>query len=98
MMRGREKSTVVRKNKPHNHDNHTPDPRSGSQFITSPANRELLNNGSDVDEVLNEHPTTHTAASTAFEDEDGHHEAGKRDVDLYIRTYNTLLRSSGEVS
>ena len=26
------------------------------------------------------------------------HEAGKRDVELYIRTYNTLLRSSGEIS
>ena len=25
------------------------------------------------------------------------HEAGKRDVDMYIRTYQTLLRSSGEV-
>ena len=26
------------------------------------------------------------------------HDAGKRDVELYIRTYNTLLRSSGEIS
>jgi hypothetical protein len=26
------------------------------------------------------------------------HEAGKRDVEMYIRTYNTLLRSSGEIS
>lgn len=32
-------------------------------------------------------------------DEGGHyHEAGKREVEMYIRTYNTLLRSSGEVS
>jgi hypothetical protein len=38
------------------------------------------------------------ATNTPFEHENGHHEAGKRDVELYIRTYNTLLRSSGEVS
>ena len=25
-------------------------------------------------------------------------QAGKRDVELYIRTYNTLLRSSGEIN
>src|SRR5947209_8265947 len=36
--------------------------------------------------------------TTSFERESGHHEAGKRDVELYIRTYNTLLRSSGEIS
>src|SRR5437660_3906383 len=39
-------------------------------------------------------PTT----TKPFEHESGHHEAGKRDVELYIRTYNTLLRSSGEIS
>src|SRR6266699_3234778 len=33
-----------------------------------------------------------------FEHGEGRHEAGKRDVELYIRTYNTLLRSSGEIS
>ena len=32
--------------------------------------------------------------STSLE---GMHEAGKREVDMYIRTYQTLLRSSGEV-
>lgn len=41
---------------------------------------------------------THTASTTSFEQDEGHHEAGKRDVELYIRTYNTLLRSSGDVS
>lgn len=35
---------------------------------------------------------------TSFEHGEGQHEAGKRDVELYIRTYNTLMRSSGEVS
>jgi hypothetical protein len=34
----------------------------------------------------------------AFEHGERYHAAGKRDVDLYIRTYNTLLRSSGDVS
>lgn len=34
----------------------------------------------------------------SFEHGERHHAAGKRDVELYIRTYNTLLRSSGEVS
>jgi len=55
-------------------------------------NEELLPEAEDV------HPMTHTAASTSFEQDEGRHEAGKRDVELYIRTYNTLLRSSGEVS
>jgi hypothetical protein len=33
-----------------------------------------------------------------YGDENRHHEAGKREVEMYIRTYNTLLRSSGEIS
>jgi len=41
---------------------------------------------------------TLSTTTTSFEHESGHHEAGKRDVELYIRTYNTLLRSSGEIS
>ncbi|HLZ61472.1 MAG TPA: hypothetical protein VKR06_31370 [Ktedonosporobacter sp.] len=36
--------------------------------------------------------------SPMFEHGEKYHEAGKRDVELYIRTYNTLLRSSGEIS
>lgn len=55
-------------------------------------NEELLPEAEDV------HPMTHTASNTSFEQDDSRHEAGKRDVELYIRTYNTLLRSSGEVS
>jgi len=42
--------------------------------------------------------TRHTAVTPAFEHGEKYHEAGKRDVELYIRTYNTLLRSSGEIS
>ena len=34
----------------------------------------------------------------SFEHEERYHDAGKSDVELYIRTYNTLLRSSGEIS
>ncbi len=48
------------------------------------------------DEVIN-HYRGHTISS-ALEHGEKYHEAGKRDVELYIRTYNTLLRSSGEVS
>src|SRR5690349_6668151 len=48
------------------------------------------------DEVINQH-RGHTISS-ALEHGEKYHEAGKRDVELYIRTYNTLLRSSGEVS
>ncbi len=36
--------------------------------------------------------------AVSFEHGERRHEAGKRDVELYIRTYNTLLRSSGEVN
>jgi hypothetical protein len=64
-------------------------------------------NGSRMEE--NEHEQVDTAdtelaGSTqemediAFEHGERQHEAGKSDVELYIRTYNTLLRSSGEVS
>ncbi|HEV2654671.1 MAG TPA: hypothetical protein VGT82_06920 [Ktedonobacteraceae bacterium] len=38
------------------------------------------------------------AITPELEHGEKYHEAGKRDVELYIRTYNTLLRSSGEVS
>src|SRR5437016_13449419 len=38
---------------------------------------------------------TLSTTTTSFEHESVHHVAGKRDVELYIRTYNTLMRSSG---
>src|SRR5579872_5739847 len=63
-----------------------------------PEDETVFNDGIEIEETLDVHPTTHTAANTDFEHEDGQHEAGKRDVELYIRTYNTLLRSSGEIS
>src|SRR5436305_7790763 len=70
-----------------------PDP-----FRDRPQDADILADGSEVIETLDMHPMTRTAASTYFEEGDTEHEAGKRDVELYIRTYNTLLRSSGEVS
>ncbi len=39
-----------------------------------------------------------TLPYNVYSDENRHHEAGKREVEMYIRTYNTLLRSSGEIS
>jgi hypothetical protein len=50
------------------------------------------------DEILTDHNQSHTALTPNFEHGEKYHEAGKRDVELYIRTYNTLLRSSGEIS
>src|SRR5215472_9672900 len=63
-----------------------------------PRNYKYLHDNSEIEETLDVHPTTHTAATTSFEQDDEHHVAGKRDVEMYIRTYNTLLRSSGEIS
>ncbi len=50
------------------------------------------------DELLNPELAEKTAITPSLEHGEKYHEAGKRDVELYIRTYNTLLRSSGEVS
>ncbi len=71
---------------------HTPDPFDGQ-----PQDYTILNDDTRLEEPLEVHPMTHTAVDTTFEQEE-HREAGKRDVEMYIRTYNTLLRSSGEVS
>jgi Family of unknown function (DUF6909) len=71
---------------------HTPDPFDGQ-----PQDYTILNDNTRLEEPLEVHPMTHTAVDTTFEQEE-HREAGKRDVEMYIRTYNTLLRSSGEVS
>src|SRR5215469_349893 len=72
---------------------HTPDPFDGQ-----PQDYTILHDGTQLEEPLEVHPMTHTAVDTTFEQEEEHREAGKRDVEMYIRTYNTLLRSSGEVS
>ncbi len=84
---------MPRKNNTPRQQINTPDPFDGQ-----PYNLEFRQDGSEVEEPLDVHPMTHTAASSHFEQDDEHHEAGKRDVEMYIRTYNTLLRSSGEIS
>jgi hypothetical protein len=84
---------MPRKNNTPRQQINTPDPFDGQ-----PYNLEFRQDGSEVEEPLDVHPMTHTAASSYFEQDDEHHEAGKRDVEMYIRTYNTLLRSSGEIS
>lgn len=38
-----------------------------------------------------------TMETTTMENGEARHEAGKREVEMYIRTFHTLLRSSGEV-
>lgn len=50
------------------------------------------------DELLDTRWAKHSPIPPAFEHGERYHEAGKRDVELYIRTYNTLLSSSGEIS
>src|SRR5215813_14274130 len=50
------------------------------------------------DELLDQRRMRRTAITPSFEHGEKYHEAGKRDVELYIRTYNTLLRSSGEIN
>jgi hypothetical protein len=90
---------VSRKQRPSEQNNHAREPSEGQQreqkLFRDGIEAETIETEEQIEEV---HPTTHTAAGTAFEQDDGRHEAGRRDVELYIRTYNTLLRSSGEVS
>lgn len=50
------------------------------------------------DEFLNRPRGQGTTITPTLEFGERYHEAGRRDVELYIRTYNTLLRSSGEIS
>src|SRR6476469_1486066 len=54
--------------------------------------------GQSDDALLDEQHIQRTSLSPAMEFGEKYHEAGKRDVELYIRTYNTLLRSSGEIN
>ena len=82
---------MARKNNTSGEQHTAPDPSGGQSH-----NYQYHHDNIEIEEPLSVHPTTHTAATSAFEDE--HHEAGKRDVEMYIRTYNTLLRSSGEIS
>ena len=76
--------------------NHTPDPFD-EQFTPHSGL------GDEKDEVGPQEAAYGDARETAlsfdaFDDSRQRHEAGKREVEMYIRTYNTLLRSSGEIS
>ncbi len=84
---------MSRKNKSPMDSNNTPDPFEDRQENQNVHHLEDNSLEKDIDNQM-----TVPATNTPFEHENGHHEAGKRDVELYIRTYNTLLRSSGEVS
>ncbi len=59
-------------------------------------NQNLTESGDEL--LVDTYSSAHTAIAPTFEHGEKYHEAGKRDVELYIRTYNTLLRSSGEIS
>ncbi len=54
--------------------------------------------GNDTDHTYDIQGVARNAAELYLGQEEGQHEAGKRDVELYIRTYNTLMRSSGEIN
>jgi hypothetical protein len=50
------------------------------------------------DDLLDTQRVDPATLSPLFEHGEKYHQAGKRDVELYIRTYNTLLHSSGEIN
>src|SRR5579864_4998090 len=83
---------MPRKNK--QPENHIPDPFDDAHRA------ERLNgeeSSSSQDEYMQDRlPSRHL--SSPFNEGTHPREAGKRDVELYIRTYNTLMRSSGEIS
>ncbi|HLH63797.1 MAG TPA: hypothetical protein VKV20_19125 [Ktedonobacteraceae bacterium] len=90
---------MPRKNNRPVRQNHTPDPFDGQpstdEFYINTGETGPSIDGADNREGLEER---RRVTDVYFEQGEGRHEAGKRDVDLYIRMYNTLLRSSGEVS
>ncbi len=77
--------------------NHTPDPFD-EQF--SPQTDTGDDNNMEQAEFATTYGDGRETASpyNALNDRNQYHEAGKREVEMYIRTYNTLLRSSGEIS
>src|SRR2546422_6956120 len=91
--------------------NHAPDPsNAGPQFIEGLPFAGTMEQSMLSEEEVSPHqnvlvpPVGTMGQDTSFVDPRfieggaGQHDAGKRDVELYIRTYNTLLRSSGEIS
>ncbi len=83
---------MPRKNKSTANHNQAPDPYMRQQ------NHEFHNDGSDALQAQDVDDNMSIPVDPSFEHQERFHAAGKRDVELYIRTYNTLLRSSGEIS
>ena len=79
--------------------NHTPDPfdrqAPTDEFYIDASDTEQAIEGSDNREGFE---PKRRVTDVYFEHDEGRHEAGKRDVELYIRMYNTLMRSSGEIN
>src|SRR5579875_3267401 len=83
---------ISRTRRPQNYTSHSFDDRQHAQDFADMESEE-------IDLTERERMSLEQEAETvSFERGERHHEAGKRDVELYIRTYNTLLRSSGEVN
>ncbi|HEY5003928.1 MAG TPA: hypothetical protein VII61_12290, partial [Ktedonobacteraceae bacterium] len=78
------------------HNQHPGDEQFEHSASTDSGSRAIPESGDEL--LVDTYRTAHTAITPAFEHGEKYHEAGKRDVELYIRTYNTLLRSSGEIS
>ncbi len=77
-------------------DHQSDEQEQTAKHISQDGQRLLSENSND--ELLDGQQTEYTTIATTLEHGEKYHEAGKRDVELYIRTYNTLLRSSGEVN
>src|SRR5579859_5942691 len=77
--------------------NHTPDPFD-EQFTPSSGSSNENDDPGPQEAAYGDARETALPYNDAFDDNDRRHEAGKREVEMYIRTYNTLLRSSGEIS
>jgi len=71
---------------------------SSASFEDQQQARDFTGSEHELAEVADMEALEHGPQYATFEHGEGQHEAGKRDVELYIRTYNTLLRSSGEVN
>ncbi len=67
------------------------------QNVAIDANNQTISESGD-ELLIDTYRSARTTIMPTFEHGEKYHEAGKRDVELYIRTYNTLLRSSGEIS
>jgi hypothetical protein len=78
------------------HNQHPGDEQFEHSASTDSGSRVIPEAGDEL--LVDTYHTAHTAITPTFEHGEKYHEAGKRDVELYIRTYNTLLRSSGEIS